>query len=348
MGFTRCSICLLVLCLVSGQQRLSAQNESRIFGRTTDKDTGMPLVGVNVFVANTTLGSATDTNGYFDISSVSPGQYELVASIIGFEATSKSIHVDASVAVEVNFELKPAVYELNEVTITGEFQEEWNDQFQRFSELFIGTGSNAATCTIINRYDLNFLEDQYVLLASSSTPLVINNAALGYQLTYILQHFSYDKRTFLISYQGTAHFKEIDSSTPEQQQRWIQNRRQAYAGSFLHFVRSIASSKARENGFLSYVRPSLEISRLPTSNHIYGDEINMDSLVTPGPLPFERTIRFQGYLQVTYVNEKAPARFFLDAGALRHSTGPELQHSILKLQDRSVVVNEIGYLNDAY
>ena len=40
--------------------------------------------------------------------------------------------------------------------------------------------------------------------------------------------------------------------------------------------------------------------------------------------------------------------FFLDAGALRHSTGPELQHSILKLQDCSAVVNEIGYLNDVY
>ncbi|MCK4295838.1 MAG: carboxypeptidase-like regulatory domain-containing protein, partial [Candidatus Marinimicrobia bacterium] len=39
----------------------------KIAGRVTDAETRMPLSGVNIVLSGTTLGAATDQNGYYTI-----------------------------------------------------------------------------------------------------------------------------------------------------------------------------------------------------------------------------------------------------------------------------------------
>ncbi len=50
-----------------------AQNS--VSGTVTDKDSGQPLVGVNVVVEGTSMGSATGADGSYTISDVSDGSY---------------------------------------------------------------------------------------------------------------------------------------------------------------------------------------------------------------------------------------------------------------------------------
>jgi hypothetical protein len=63
---------------------LFAGTTGKIAGRITDKETGEPLIGVNVTVKGTSLGAATDVDGYYAILYVPPGVQTVVASMVGY------------------------------------------------------------------------------------------------------------------------------------------------------------------------------------------------------------------------------------------------------------------------
>ena len=58
---------------------LYSQN-SKINGTVKDSKTGKPLVGANVFLKATSLGTATSSDGTYQISNVGPGEYILQSS----------------------------------------------------------------------------------------------------------------------------------------------------------------------------------------------------------------------------------------------------------------------------
>ena len=55
-------------------------------GVIKDSGTEKPLVGANVFIKETSLGTATIDNGSYKISNVNPGTYMLKATYIGYES----------------------------------------------------------------------------------------------------------------------------------------------------------------------------------------------------------------------------------------------------------------------
>ncbi len=63
---------------------LFAQREGSIKGHVFD-ETGEALPGVNILVKGTYLGTATDIDGYYYISGMKPGSYNLEASMIGYK-----------------------------------------------------------------------------------------------------------------------------------------------------------------------------------------------------------------------------------------------------------------------
>lgn len=60
----------------------SAQSGS-IAGRITDKDQ-VPLADVHIAIANSTAGTQTNADGYFDLAGVQSGDYTLIVSYLGF------------------------------------------------------------------------------------------------------------------------------------------------------------------------------------------------------------------------------------------------------------------------
>ena len=64
-----------------------------ISGIIIDESNNNPLIGANVFLSNLNEGSATNNNGEFLITDISPGIYELEVSAIGYKNYSKSITV---------------------------------------------------------------------------------------------------------------------------------------------------------------------------------------------------------------------------------------------------------------
>ena len=104
----------LLLCSVSV---LWAQNV--VFtGTVSEKDSGEPLVGANVYFNGTTLGTVTDKNGKFLIKNVKSGTYEVNVSCIGYHRVKKQITLSGTES-KFDFELERSNSTLGEVVVTG-------------------------------------------------------------------------------------------------------------------------------------------------------------------------------------------------------------------------------------
>ena len=82
------ALCSLILCGTTG----------KISGQITDSKTDQVLVGVNVMLLGTSLGSATNSDGYYHILNVPPGFHDLKVSMIGYE--TKTI-IDLRVEIDL-------------------------------------------------------------------------------------------------------------------------------------------------------------------------------------------------------------------------------------------------------
>ena len=112
------TICLLVMLLPFV---LFAGTVGKITGTVVDKATGEGLAGVNVIVEGTTLGSATDADGYYMILSVPVGTFNVRASYIGYkELVVQNLRVSMDLTAELNFELESTTLEFEEVIVTAQ------------------------------------------------------------------------------------------------------------------------------------------------------------------------------------------------------------------------------------
>ncbi|TFG96984.1 MAG: TonB-dependent receptor, partial [Calditrichales bacterium] len=91
---------------------LFSQNvkKGKIAGTVIDKRTGELLAGVNVELKGTYMGAATDLDGTFFISNVTPGNYEIEVSIIGYKIQLKTgVEIAPGETEVVNFELEESI-----------------------------------------------------------------------------------------------------------------------------------------------------------------------------------------------------------------------------------------------
>lgn len=80
-----------ILLLLFFQFRGMAQpGNGAIGGRVVDRNTHQPLVGVNVLIEGTQMGSASDEDGFFIIMNVPPGSYNLRFEYLGYTTVVKS------------------------------------------------------------------------------------------------------------------------------------------------------------------------------------------------------------------------------------------------------------------
>jgi outer membrane receptor protein involved in Fe transport len=98
---------------------LQAHNAGNICGTISDAHNGSPLIGINVQIKNTLLGTITDLNGKYELKNIQIGSYELVFSSVGYKTVSRNVEVKENVTDTVNVSLEESVIGLNEVTVQG-------------------------------------------------------------------------------------------------------------------------------------------------------------------------------------------------------------------------------------
>ncbi len=113
---------LLGLILFVPYAHLTGQTTGKISGAVKDAKTGEPLIGANVLIEGTTMGSAANMNGHFDILNVPPGTYIVRASMIGYQTVRMTeVRVSLGLTTELEFQLPDAAIELGEeIVITAE------------------------------------------------------------------------------------------------------------------------------------------------------------------------------------------------------------------------------------
>ncbi|GAB4329915.1 MAG: DUF5686 and carboxypeptidase-like regulatory domain-containing protein [Flammeovirgaceae bacterium] len=94
----------------------SYAQQTTISGKVIDADTGEGMPFVNVYFKGTQIGTITDFEGYFKISSDKPTD-SLVASYIGYIAKAKFVEKGKTLT-QFNFQLKPEATMLETVVVT--------------------------------------------------------------------------------------------------------------------------------------------------------------------------------------------------------------------------------------
>ncbi len=91
---------------------------SKLVGKIVDATTNEPLIGVNVIIVGTSIGSATDIYGHFSILNITPGKYNVKASMIGYTTVIlKDVEIYIDRTTNADFKLQPSSIELNQVTV---------------------------------------------------------------------------------------------------------------------------------------------------------------------------------------------------------------------------------------
>lgn len=78
-----------------------------------------PLVGANIIVEGTTIGTITNSEGYFKLTNLPRGNFILKASFIGYKSQEIEVKLRGRQISKINFDLKEDVLNLEQMVVTG-------------------------------------------------------------------------------------------------------------------------------------------------------------------------------------------------------------------------------------
>ncbi len=332
-----------ILCLISffflATQIFSQSSYYTITGKVIDKNTRLPLQGASVFAQNTTFGIATNAEGTF-ILKLPNGGYELIVTFTGYETESMRI---SSATADVNtivIEVSPKEKSLQEVSVvaSNEVKDGWQKYGEFFTENFVGKSEFSQQTFIKNPEILKFYfsKKRNRLKVLASEPLIVENFALGYNIKFAIDSFTYEYDNNTAQFIGYPLFEEMQD-TADKRITWQQNRSKAYSGSQLHFMRSLHSKNLSDEGFevQFLVNNNDEEKTIPLKNPYLALNYSKDDSTN--------TVEFhpnQPDMIVIYTKGKPePAYFNFDPKAKK-----DFQVSTVSVaKGESIVIEENGY-----
>ena len=112
----------IVFCLMTMGFLAKAQT-GKIKGFVYDKENGEPVLFTNVTIKGTTLGAATDVNGYYTVTNVPAGEQTVQITYLGYDTLSAPVTIEANQIASLNLFLTRSSVRLSEVQISAERQE---------------------------------------------------------------------------------------------------------------------------------------------------------------------------------------------------------------------------------
>lgn len=319
-------------------------------GSVLDAEAGVPLTGAHVFIASSMIGTTTDRDGAYVLTGVPLGAHRLYVSMLGFEDDFVDILLRSDEAQRFDFRLEPAVLDVGEIVIEAERDRRWARRLERFTREFIGETPNSELTTITNPEVLDFEDTRGTFKAVASAPLIIENRALGYRIQYFLSDF--ESTPGRVRYDGEGLYEELEPEHAEEARNWEMKRRDAFIGSFRHFMLALIAGRSEAQGFRTYSRPSAGSGRgdaFAAASRIANQRfpIEPDGLLSPGEAPSEYILDFEGHLEIVFMGEQEdPA--YLDWSMRPERSNPRFQTSWTFLDHGPAVVDYKGDTLDPY
>lgn len=220
-----------------------------IKGFILDQKDKEPVYFASVYFNGTFSGTHTDKRGYFELDVSKFRSMSLSVSALGYYTVTISDFMKQS---PLTVFMVPKVFELKEVTISEKSIGKARERNLRvFKDQFLGKTLNAMHCIIINEKNIrfNYYSDKDTLKAYSDEPIVVENLALGYRITYFLEDFELDRKTGNLFFAGNIFFEEDLTALESEKQLYERKRRNAYLGSRMHFIRALWANSLDQEGF---------------------------------------------------------------------------------------------------
>ena len=132
------------------------QTSGKISGKVVDEKTGEPLVGVNIVILGTQMGTASDGNGEFFIFNVPPGNYDIEFQMIGYKKVKlEDVIVNVNRTTYLNISMSQSVIEGEEVVVYAKKIEIKKDQTSSVRNI---TSEEIDKLPIDNMYQIVSLE----------------------------------------------------------------------------------------------------------------------------------------------------------------------------------------------
>lgn len=335
---------ILAICILLSQVLWTQESvpKTTLTGHVLDDSTNAPLFLANVFIAGSTIGTSTAEDGSFILKEVPFGAVEVVGSLVGYKRVSLSLRLSSLNNSSLEIRLKPSLIQLKPILIDAS---ERIRNLKKFMDLFFGFSRNAKDCRVVNTDIIEFQPGEVpgMIRVEIGGPLDVENKNLGYRLDYFLDEFTmYEK---YVQFAGATHFEDLKPKDEDQRKEWMEERKKAYKGSLQHFLSALVRRQLEEEGFSAYF-----VDAISLSNRIRR-KVEVDSVLLPGKLPFEKQLSFKRYIEVNYRGER-PEPAFKGFMGLQGATSPRYsrllsyQTSWITMSKPEVTVNVDGLLYD--
>jgi CarboxypepD_reg-like domain len=330
--FLICFVCILLF--QSGYAQTNLEK-----GLLLDKLTNQPISGASVFINASGIGTISASDGRFDLSKFIQAQFGhpvLTIAAMGYEtATYNLANSKGAVVIYLN----PLVRELQTVTVKAAEKNGWEKYGKDFIESFLSYSDFSKLCTIENPEVLKFYYDRNAnaLNVIARKPLIIQNMALGYKITYWLESFEHNFSTRILSYSGLTFYEDLirPNKRKAQAARWILNRETAYEGSVMHFVRSVHAGTLASSGFIVRRLDKVEGNRKGRYNNVLDPKILVEADFSD-TIENQKIIQFSKYLYVLYDKELEELPYLIKLQPFKKPI-PAPQTSIVQLVGTNAV-----------
>jgi len=267
-----------------------------IKGTVFDENDKSPVYSASIYFNGTFGGTLSDQYGNFQIDVSQHTTMPLTVSALGYYSVTVSAF---SAGKPLLIYLKPKVFELTEIVVSAKSHtRERKNNLLLFKNEFLGTTVNAMSCEIENENDIRFIYDSEsdTVKAFSSKPLIINNKALGYKITYYLDKFEYCKKDASFMFKGNIIFNEDLTSDVSKKQSYERKRKATYLGSRMQFFRALWIDDLNSAGFT--------IKNSANETLKYSKVIFQQDSRT-------KFLRYPGFIGVSYYSTAAPKSFII-------------------------------------
>ncbi|MEL7145265.1 MAG: carboxypeptidase-like regulatory domain-containing protein, partial [Bacteroidota bacterium] len=217
-----------------------------ISGTVKDKKNKSPIVGANIYVHQSQIGTVSDINGKFTLRIPKKLKTIVFISFIGYKTIQRTIKQESG-EIKLDFLLEEDQIRLSEYEVATNPDKKWEKNLRRFERLFLGNDRLSRSCKILNPWVLEFEYEGRIFRARTNQVLMIENGATGYMTAFKLNRFFLEKG--ILVYDGLISFEEMTHNDEKELKDWQYNRRLAYGGSLRHFFQSAINDKAKQNGF---------------------------------------------------------------------------------------------------
>ncbi len=110
-----------------------SRTDANLFGHVLNGGEHIPFA--NVVLKGTTIGTATDETGHYNMVNLPEGNFTIVATAIGYRPVEKQVTIVSGQSIELNFKMEEDAIGLEEVVVTGDR----NEQKRRESSVVVNT-----------------------------------------------------------------------------------------------------------------------------------------------------------------------------------------------------------------